>query len=150
MKEQLSKMSTVSAAAAVAAATTTSTRSRESDSVVKQQQQQQSVDTVTLTASSSGGVSRFSSSRRSACPSLSSNTSFGPARRSSFLPSRTSVTSQSASTYGHSPSNLQSYVTGSPGAPGRPSPFTTGPTVRSLIQTIENQVCSASDYIASD
>ncbi|CAH8570123.1 unnamed protein product [Schistosoma turkestanicum] len=37
-------------------------------------------------------------------------------------------------------SHLHSAYPGSPGAPGRPSALSTGPTVRSLIQSIENQV----------
>ncbi|CAH8674378.1 unnamed protein product [Schistosoma rodhaini] len=36
--------------------------------------------------------------------------------------------------------HLHSTYPGSPGAPGRPSALSTGPTVRSLIQSIENQV----------
>nr|CAH8872462.1 unnamed protein product [Trichobilharzia regenti] len=37
-------------------------------------------------------------------------------------------------------SHLHPTYPGSPGAPGRPSALSTGPTVRSLIQSIENQV----------
>lgn len=42
--------------------------------------------------------------------------------------------------------HLHSTYPGSPGAPGRPSALSTGPTVRSLIQSIENQVFVVSIY----
>ncbi|KAK4474396.1 hypothetical protein MN116_001555 [Schistosoma mekongi] len=56
--------------------------------------------------------------------------------RSSIMHPFTTHRSTGFSHTGH----LHSTYPGSPGAPGRPSALSTGPTVRSLIQSIENQV----------
>ncbi|CAL8108007.1 unnamed protein product [Calicophoron daubneyi] len=82
--------------------------------------------TGTTTASSAPGISTVYR------PKPNTSMSDGPLGSNSLNP----YVHHCTATFNH---NLHSYA-GSPGAPGRPSALTTGPTVRSLIQSIENQV----------